>query len=97
MPVDGELLEVYKVFKGCATDTELANLLGIKRQSISMVRSGRNKLRTSALLKIFEDVMDVGHLGLQTAVQSSDVDGPDHARSLTAFNQPDFTLQCFLP
>ena len=72
MPVDGELLEAYKVFKGCATDTELANLLGIKRQSISMVRSGRNKLGPIPLLKIFEDVMDVGHLGLQAAVQSSE-------------------------
>jgi DNA-binding Xre family transcriptional regulator len=70
--VDGELLDAYKVLKGCSTDTDLASLLGIKRQSISMVRSGRNDLGPIPLLKIFEDVTDQHELGLQAAVQSSE-------------------------
>ena len=72
MPVDGELLGAYKVYKGCATDAQMGTLLGIKRQSISMVRSGRNGLGPIPLLKIFEDVMGAGDLGLQAAVQSSE-------------------------
>jgi len=72
MPVDGELLEAYKVYRECATDAQMATLLGIKRQSISMVRSGRNGLGPIPLLKIFEDVMGAGDLGLQAAVQSSE-------------------------
>jgi hypothetical protein len=70
--VDGELLDAYKVLKGCSTDTDLASLLGIKRQSISMVRSGRNDLGPIPLLKIFEDVTGQHELGLQAAVQSSE-------------------------
>jgi hypothetical protein len=50
----------------------LASLLGIKRQSISMVRSGRNDLGPIPLLKIFEDVTGQHELGLQAAVQSSE-------------------------
>jgi len=70
--VDAELLEAYKMFKGCVTDAEVANSLGIKRHSISMVRSGRNKLGPIPLLKIFEDVMGGDELVLQAAVQSSE-------------------------
>lgn len=68
---DGALLDAYKVLKGCATDAELAGLLGIKRQSISMVRSGRNGIGPIPLLRIYEDVMDARSLGLPAAVQSS--------------------------
>ena len=70
--VDAELLETYKVYKNCATDTEVANLLGIKRHSISMVRSGRNRLGPMPLLKMFSDLMGGDELGLQAAVQSSE-------------------------
>ena len=70
--VDGELLGAYKTWKGSATDAELASLLGIKRQSISMVRSGRNGLGPIPLLKIYEDLMGGDELGLQAAVQSSE-------------------------
>lgn len=69
---DGELLGAYKALKGCATDTELANLLGIKRQSVSMVRSGRNGLGPLPLLRIYEDLVGGDEFGLQSAVQSSD-------------------------
>lgn len=69
---DGELLGAYKALKGCATDTELANLLGIKRQSVSMVRSGKNGLGPLPLLRLYEDLVGGDELGLQSAVQSSD-------------------------
>lgn len=68
---DAWLLEAYKAYKGCSTDTELAALLGIKRQSISMVRAGRNRLGPIPLLKIYEDLFAAHHLGLPNAVQSS--------------------------
>lgn len=70
--VDGALLDAYKALKCCATDAELASLLGIKRQSISMVRSGRNGLGPIPLLRIFEDLFDGPALGLQPAVHSSE-------------------------
>ncbi len=68
---DACLLEAYKAYKGCSTDAELAALLGIKRQSISMVRAGRNGLGPLPLLKIYEDLFDARDLGLPSAVQSS--------------------------
>lgn len=69
---DAALLDAYKIYKRCETDTELANLLGIKRNSISMVRSGRNKLGPLPLLRIYEDLCNAQHLGLPSAVQSSE-------------------------
>ena len=71
-PPDTLLLEAYKICKGCETDTELAALLGIKRNSVSMVRSGHSKFGPLPLLKIFEDVCNAQHLGLHRAVQSSE-------------------------
>ena len=71
-PADVLLLEAYKLYKGCETDTKLADLLGIKRNSVSMVRSGHSKFGPLPLLKIFEDVCDAQHLGLHRAVQSSE-------------------------
>ena len=71
-PSDVLLLEAYKIYKGCKTDGELADLLGIKSNSISMVRSGHNKLGPLPLLRIFEDVCNARHLGLHRAVQSSE-------------------------
>lgn len=68
---DACLLEAYKAYKRCSTDAELAALLGIKRQSISMVRAGRNGLGPIPLLKIYEDLFDAHHLALPSAVQST--------------------------
>lgn len=71
-PPDTLLLEAYKIYKGCEIDTELAALLGIKRNSVSMVRSGHSKFGPLPLLRIFEDVCNAQHLGLHRAVQSSE-------------------------
>ena len=71
-PPDTLLLEAYKIYKGCETDTELAALLGIKRNSVSMVRSGHSKFGPLPLLRIFEDVCNAQYLGLHRAVQSSE-------------------------
>ena len=71
-PADVLLLDAYKIYKGCETNGELADLLGIKRNAISMVRTGHNKLGPLPLLKIFEDVCNAQHLGLHRAVQSSE-------------------------
>lgn len=68
---DAALLEAFKLYKKCPTDTDLAAVLGVKRHSISMVRSGKNGLGPRPLLKIYEDVFQAQHLGLQSVVQSS--------------------------
>lgn len=71
LSIDAQLLEAYKRLKGFKTDAEYAAALGVKRHSISMVRSGKNGLGPIPLLKIFEEVLKVSDIGLQEAVKSS--------------------------
>jgi len=68
---DAVLLEMYKRYKQSRTDQEVAQWLGIKRHSLSMVRSGRNRLGPVPLLRIYTDIHQVQHLGLEEAVGSS--------------------------
>lgn len=68
---DAVLLEMYKRYKQSRTDQEVAQWLGIKRHSLSMVRSGRNRLGPVPLLRIYTEIHQAQHLGLEEAVGSS--------------------------
>lgn len=69
---DSQLLGIYKEFRGFKTDKEMAEVLGIKPQSISMVRSGKNRLGPLPRLRIFRDVWGESVDDLEAALQSSE-------------------------
>lgn len=69
---DSKLLDLYKDFRRFKTDSEMADAIGIKRQSISMVRTGKNKLGSLPRLRIFRDVWNEDITDLETALESSD-------------------------
>jgi transcriptional regulator with XRE-family HTH domain len=49
---DKQLLALIKKFAGCETDEELANKIGLKRTSLSMVRKGKAKFGVYPRLRI---------------------------------------------
>lgn len=68
--VDAVLLALYKAHQGWATDAPLAQRLGVRRPSLSMVRAGRNGLGPLSLLRIHADVNGVSVGELEAAVGS---------------------------
>lgn len=72
-PEDAQLLDLYKEFRGLKTDKEMAEILGIKRQSISMVRTGRSRLGQLPRLRIFRDVWGEDIHLVEEALESSEV------------------------
>lgn len=71
-PEDGLLLDIYKAHKGFATDDELATSLGIKRNSVSMVRHGHSKLGALPRLRIYRDATGGDTTNLEAALESSE-------------------------
>lgn len=68
-----KLLEVAKIAFGFDTDVQLAEFLGLKRNAISMVRSGRGKLGDRPKLKILKRVAPgAGFDEIEKALDSSD-------------------------
>lgn len=68
-----KLLEVAKIAFGFDTDAQLADFLGLKRNAISMVRSGRGKLGERPKLQILKRVApDAGFQDIERALDSSD-------------------------
>ena len=72
LPADAQLLDLYKQFRNLRTDAEMAKVLGIKRQSISMVRTGRSKLGPLPRLRIFRDVWQEDIADIEVALESSE-------------------------
>jgi hypothetical protein len=68
---DAELLDLYKEYKHFETDAEVAKTLGIKRNSISMVRHGRSRLGPLPRLRIYRDVHGRDTSELEAALESS--------------------------
>ena len=52
--VDAELLALIKKLIKSETDEELANLIGLKRSSLSMVRKGKSRFGLNPRLKILK-------------------------------------------
>ncbi len=71
LPDDAQLMDLYKAYRGFRTDQEMADTLGIKRASISMVRTGRSKLGPLPRLRIFRDVWGEKIEHLEEALESS--------------------------
>ena len=71
-PIDVVLLEQFKRFGKFASDSELAAFLGIRRNTISMVRTGRSKLGPLPRLRMLSliDEQPVGEA--EKAIESSD-------------------------
>lgn len=69
---DAELLDLYKEYRQFATDAEVAETLGIKRNSISMVRHGRSRLGPLPRLRIYRDVHGRDTSDLEAALESSE-------------------------
>ncbi len=69
---DALLLDTYKEFRGLRTDQEMAEILRIKRNAISMVRSGRNRLGPLPRLRIFRDVWGESIDHIEEAINSSE-------------------------
>jgi len=68
-----KLLEVAKIAFGFDTDAQLAEFLGLKRNAISMVRSGRGKLGDRPKLRILAHVApDAGFQDIEKALGSSE-------------------------
>jgi ribonucleotide monophosphatase NagD (HAD superfamily) len=59
-------------FRGFTTDVQMAKELGIKRNTISMVRTGRSRLGPLPRLRIYRDVYDEDTSELEEALESSD-------------------------
>jgi transcriptional regulator with XRE-family HTH domain len=51
---DRQLLALIKKFADCETDEELANKIGLKRASLSMVRKGKAKFGVYPRLKMLK-------------------------------------------
>lgn len=69
---DAELLDLYKAYKQFENDSEVANALGIKRNSISMVRHGRNRFGPLPRLRIYRDIYGRDTSKLEAALESSE-------------------------
>lgn len=69
---DAELLDQYKSYKKFSTDDELARAIGIKRNSVSMVRHGRSRLGPLPRLRIYRDAYGEDTSELEAALESSE-------------------------
>jgi transcriptional regulator with XRE-family HTH domain len=69
---DATLIDLYKAHKNISTDLELAKILGIKRNSISMVRHGRSRLGPLPRLRIYRDAFGEDTSELESALESSE-------------------------
>jgi transcriptional regulator with XRE-family HTH domain len=69
---DSRLLDLYMAFRGFTTDVQMAKELGIKRNTISMVRTGRSRLGPLPRLRIYRDVYDEDTAELEEALESSE-------------------------
>ena len=69
---DALLLDLYMAFKKFETDSRVAEELGIKRNSISMVRHGRSRLGPLPRLRIYRDVYGQDISELEAALESSE-------------------------
>jgi hypothetical protein len=67
------LIDLYKSFGRFKTDTEVANALGLKQNTISMVRKSKSGLGPLPRLRIFRDVWKVDIDELEEALESSEV------------------------
>ena len=68
---DSVLLDEYKLFKHLSTDMALADIFELGRNSISMVRNGRNSLGERPRLIIFQDAFEVDISKPMKALDSS--------------------------
>lgn len=68
---DAELLDLYKEYRQINTDAALAKALGIKRNSISMVRHGHSRFGPLPRLRIYRDVFGRETAMLEAALGSS--------------------------
>lgn len=69
---DQVLLEAFKHFAGFATDAELAGYLGIKRNSVSMVRTGRSRLGQVPRLRMLALIEKCAVDEAERAIESSE-------------------------
>ena len=69
---DAELLNLYKEYRQFDTDAQVSKTLGIKRNSISMVRHGRSRLGPLPRLRIYRDVYGRDTSKLEAALESSE-------------------------
>lgn len=72
---DAKLLKLFQIYTESKTDVELANHLGLKRNSISNVRKGLGRLGLFPRVKILKllAIDDTGVDELEAALESSDV------------------------
>lgn len=69
---DAELLNLYKEYRQFDTDAQVSKTLGIKRNSISMVRHGRSRLGPLPRLRIYRDIYGRDTSKLEAALESSE-------------------------
>jgi hypothetical protein len=69
---DAPLLDAFKVFGGFRTDQEMAERLGIKRNTVSMVRSGKSRLGPLPRLRMLEMIDEQPIDQIERAVESSE-------------------------
>lgn len=69
---DSTLLDLYKSYRNLSTDEDVAQVLGIKRNSISMVRHGRSRLGPLPRLRIYRDVYGEDTTQMESALESSE-------------------------
>ena len=70
---DAALIDLYKAYKNISTDGDLANVLGIKRNSISMVRHGNSRLGPLPRVRIYGEIFSEDTAEFEAALKSSDV------------------------
>lgn len=69
---DADLLDLYKSFKQFVIDADVSKTLGIKRNSVSMVRHGGSRLGPLPRLRIYRDVYGRDTENLEAALESND-------------------------
>lgn len=70
---DAELLEILKDVHSFSTDSELAEFLGLARNTISMIRKGRTSLGPLPKLKILNSVDSFDLVKLESMINSTDL------------------------
>lgn len=71
-PIDVVLLEHFKRFGKFASDSDLATFLGIRRNTISMVRAGRSKLGPLPRLRMLSLIEEQSIGEAEKAIESSE-------------------------
>lgn len=70
---DAELIEILKDVHSFSTDSELAEFLGLARNTISMIRKGRTSLGPIPKLKILNSVDSFDLVKLENIINSTDL------------------------